>query len=194
MRTIFLAATLTFALQSGAQTTAAPTPAPAKHHTTKKTAAAKHRAAAPAKVVAIAQPAAPVVPAVIPTPYAQNPIQQLRGSASAILIFAPDTTNPALLMQFALLERNEMSLTEHDAILVPNIAQHHPTDDAVPGENISPGSDGDQLSARLKFGVKPTDFTIILLDKDGTEKLRSNTPIDVASIGAGLEGRPGPGE
>jgi hypothetical protein len=191
MRTILLAATLTFALHAGAQTTA--TPAPAKHHATKKTAATRHRPAAP-KIVAIAKPAAPVVPAIIPTPYAQNPIQQLRGSASAILIFAPDTTNPALLMQFALLERNEMALTEHDAILVPNIAQHHPTDDGVPGENISPGSDGDQLSARLKFDVKPTEFTIILLDKDGTERLRSNTPVDVASIGAHLESRPGPGE
>jgi hypothetical protein len=191
MRTILLAATLTLALQASAQTTA--TPAPAKHHTTKKTAATKHRAAAP-KVVAVAKPAAPVIPDIIPTPYAQNPIQQLRGSASAILIFAPDTKNPDLIAQFTLLERNEMALTEHDAILVPNIAQHHPTDDAVPGENISPGSDGDQLSARLKFNVKPTDFTIILLDKDGTEKLRSNTPVDVASIGARLEGHSGPAE
>ena len=188
MRTLTLAATLTLALTASAQTTT-----PAATHA-KKTRAKHHGPAAAAAVAAVTQPSAPAVPAIIPAPYSQNPIQQLRGSASAILIFAPDTTNPALLMQFALLERNEMSLTEHDAILVPNIAQHHPTDDAVPGENISPGSDGDQLSARLKFGVKPTDFTIILLDKDGTEKLRSNTPIDVASIGAGLEGRPGPGE
>jgi hypothetical protein len=192
MRTIVLAATLTLALNASAQTVASkPTPAHAK-----KAIKAKHHAAAPAaKLVAAApKPAAPVVPVVIPTPYAQNPIQQLRGSARAILIFAPDTKNPDLITQFALLERGEMALTEHDAILVPNIAQHHPTDEVFPGENISPGSDGDQLSARLKFNVKPTDFTIILLDKNGTEQFRSNTPVDVASIGARIDGHSGPGE
>jgi hypothetical protein len=132
--------------------------------------------------------AAPVVPVIVPTPYAQNPIQQLRGSARAILIFAPDTRNPALLMQFTLLERGEMALSKRDAVVVPNITLHHPTDDAFPGENISPGSDGDQLSARLKFNVNPTDFTIIVLDKNGVEKLRSNTPVTVASIGDRLDG------
>jgi hypothetical protein len=193
MRTILLAATLTFALQAGAQTTAAP--APAKHPTAKKISATKRHAIAPAaKVADVHHPSAPVAPAVIPTPYAQNPIQQLRGTARAILIFAPDTSNPDVLMQFALLERNEMALSERDAILVPIIAQHHTSDEAFPGENISAGTDGDQLSARLKFNVKPTDFTIILLDKDGTEKLRSNTPVSVASIGARIDGVPGPGE
>jgi hypothetical protein len=192
MRTIVLAATLTLAINASAQTA---TPKPTPSHA-KKTARAKHHTAAPApkSMAAAPQPVAPVVPVIVPTPYAQNPIQQLRGSARAILIFAPDTKNAALVTQFALLERGEMALTEHDAILVPNIAQHHATDEAFPGENISPGSDGDQLSARLKFNVKPTDFTIILLDKNGTEQFRSNTPVDVASLGARMDGHSGPGE
>jgi hypothetical protein len=190
MRTIVLAATLTLALHAAAQTTTPPATAPTTtHHASAKKPKAKPHAAAP-KVIAAAPivPAAPAPPAIIPTPYAQNPIQQLRGNSRAILIFAPDTKNPALLMQFTLLERGQMALTQRDAILVPNITLHHPTDDAVPGENISPGSDGDQLSARLKFNVQPSDFTIIVLDKDGSVKFRSNTPVTVADIGARLDG------
>jgi len=189
MRTIILAATLTLALHAGAQTA---TPAPTTSHTAARNTAANHPPAAPKfSLVLVSQPPAP---AIVPAPYSQNPIQQLRGTASAILIFAPDTTTPELLMQFALLERNELALTERDAILVPNIAQHHTSDEAFPGENISPGTDADQLSARLKFNVKPNDFAIIVLDKDGTVKFRSSTPVSVASINDRLDGTHPPGE
>lgn len=137
-----------------------------------------------------AAPAAlkPAAPA--PAPFAQNPIAQLRGNARALVIFAPDTTSPALLRQLAMLERNELFLSVRDTVLVPVIARHHATDESLPGENISPGSDGDQLSARLQFGIAPGDFAIILLDKDGTEKLRSSTPVSVNSISARIDGIP----
>jgi hypothetical protein len=187
MRTIILAATLSLTLQAGAQTTLTPAQRNASQPTAKQSSRATHHEPEFRLVLES-------VPTITPAPFSQNPIQRLRGTASAILIFAPDTTTPALLMQFALLERNELALTEHDAILVPNITQHHTTDEAFPGENISPGTDGDQLSARLKFNVNPSDFAIIVLDKDGTVKFRSSTPVTVASIGARLDSPSRPGE
>jgi hypothetical protein len=218
MRTIVLAATLTLALQAAAQSPVVPAIGPRIAHKTirpvvrltKRSLTVRYirsnqlsasypspRAHQAAKLVAVAQPATTsvaTVAATTPAPFAQNPIVQLRGNARAILIFAPDTTSPALLRQFAMLERNELALSERDAVLVPIIARHHGADEAFPGENINPGTEGDQLSARLKFGVASNDFAIILLDKDGTEQLRSSTPVTVASIGARIDGLPGPGE
>ena len=189
MRTTLLAATLTLALHANAQTT---TPTPTTTHTaTRTTTAANHPPAAPQfSLVLVNQPA----PTIAPAPFDQNPIQKLRGTACAILVFAPDIASPELIAQFSLLERDELALTEHDAILVPNIAQPHASNDTFPGENISPGTDADQLSARLKFNVKPTDFAIIILDKDGTVKFRSDSPISVTSIGDRLNAARNHGE
>ncbi len=153
-----------------------------------------HATPHPATVKTIASikplPAKPVTP----TPFDQTPIVHLRGNARALVIFAPDTTNPALRRQLSLLERDEMALAQHNTILVPVIIRHHATDLPLPGENIKPGTPADQLSARLEFAVKRNDFTVILLDKDGSIKLRSSTPVTVNSIGAHLDGFTDPGE
>jgi hypothetical protein len=216
MRTIALAVTLTFALHAGAQSPVRPAIGPRIAHKTirplarmtrakltihsiRSTQLARRRTTARAHATLVsadylAAPAASAASTSTPAPYSQNPILQLRGNARAILIFAPDTANPTLLRQFALLERNELFLSERDAVLVPNITHHHGADDSFPGENISPGNDGDQLSARLKFGISSNDFAIILLDKDGTVQLRSSTPVDIASIGARIDRLSGPGE
>ena len=49
----------------------------------------------------------------------------------------------------------------------------------IDGRSLSPAS-ADRL--RQQFGIPHEEFTVILVDKDGTEKQRSQTPIDLAML------------
>jgi hypothetical protein len=194
MRMILLAASLTLALPALAQTSTPAAPSQLATIATSQPLAREvkaptnHAAATTPTVATTAQPAASADAEPQPAPFSQNPIQQLRGNARAILVFAPDTTNPALLAQFAALERDELGLSERDTILVPIITHHHSADESFPGENINPGTYNDQLAARVKFGIKSDEFAIVLLSKDGTELFRSSTPVTVSSLNAHLDG------
>lgn len=147
-----------------------------------------------AAVVAPTGPApAPIVrpvvaPVVQPTPFAQNPINQLRGNARALLLFAPDTISPYVRTQMAVLSHHELELTERDTVFVPIMARQTIPLDRFPGENLDPGAPGDQMSARQRFGLRPNDFAVILLDQDGREVFRSNLPVSVEVLTARLDG------
>lgn len=132
------------------------------------------------------QPPTAKAPLVSP-PYSQNPIQQLQGNARALLIFAPDTSNPALRLQMHLLKGHDLELSKLNTVFVPLVTLAHGPNDVVFGENIHPGNYRDQLSARRKFGIKYNQFAIILLSKDGTEKFRSTTPVDMTTLTTAIE-------
>lgn len=163
MRPLALAASLTLALSLplAAQTASSTT-----DHYTPRSAATKPTAKPP----------------LVSPPYSQNPILQLQGNARALLVFAPDTSNPALRKQMQLLKGHDLELSKLNTVFVPLVTLAHGPDDVVFGENIHPGNYRDQLSARRKFGIKYNQFAIILLDKDGTEKFRSTTPVTMADL------------
>jgi hypothetical protein len=163
MRRLTLAASLTLALtlplaaQTASNTTAT------DHYTPKSAATTTAKA-----------------PLVSP-PYSQNPILELQGNARALLIFAPDTSNPGLRQQMHLLSGHDLELSKLNTVFVPLVTLAHPNE-VIFGENLHPGNYRDQLSARRKFGIKYNQFVIILLDKDGTEKFRSTTPVTMADL------------
>ena len=164
MRPLALAASLTLALTLPlAAQTASNTPA--TDHYTPRSAATT----APAKA-----------PLVSP-PYSQNPILELQGNARALLIFAPDTSNPGLRQQMHLLSGHDLELSKLNTVFVPLVTLAH-ANEVIFGENLHPGNYRDQLSARRKFGIKYNQFVVILLDKDGTERFRSTTPVTMADL------------
>jgi hypothetical protein len=48
----------------------------------------------------------------------------------------------------------------------------------------------DQADARSRFHVGPGDFLVILLSQDGTEQIRSATPVDIHALTASLDSLP----
>ena len=142
---------------------------------------------APAPQPAPPAPHVAAAPPPTPAPFSQNPILQLHGNAGALLLFAPDTRDPTLLRQMALLRGHDLELSKRNTVFVPVITQNHGPDEVHFGENISSGSYRDQLSARKHFGIQYNDFVLILLDKDGTERFRSTTPVPITGIKTAID-------
>ena len=198
-----LAALLFVALPLTAQTSTATHSTSTTTHTKKMTAAHRraisahrppHVARTPALIVRTSPaPAAAVptsIPVLKPAPFAQNPINQLRGNANVLLIFAPDSSSIALHRQLQLLDHHELTLTERDTVLIPEVAARD-SDYIFPGENLSAGSPADQLSARQKFGLRDDQFAIILLNKNGVEQFRSPIPVSPDVLASELDAESG---
>jgi len=76
-----------------------------------------------------------------------------------------------------------MRLASHDTVFIPEVNTHHAAgDDAIDGENIRPGSPADQLAARRHFGLKDSEFSVVLLGKDGTEIRRWSSPVSLDEL------------
>lgn len=147
------------------------------HNAAKKTIATKpstSKPAPPALHIAEAPPA--------PAPFSQNPILQLQGNAGALILFAPDTHNSTLRQQMALLHGHDLELSKRNTVFVPVITHRTSAEEVAFGENIDPGTYPDQLSARQHFGIHADDFAVVLIDKDGTERFRSVTPVPITTI------------
>lgn len=94
----------------------------------------------------------------------------LRDNFRPLLIFAGSPDDPSLLAQLHRLKDSAPDLHERQILVI-----------AVPFHNPAPTdvslSATDATDARRRFGIAPADFTVILLGKDGGEKLRSSKPI-----------------
>ena len=163
-------------------------------HTTTHHAVARKSPPTKSSVPPTASPVPHVAAAPPPTPapFSQNPILQLHGNAGALLLFAPDTKDPTLRRQMDLLRGHDLDLSKRNTVFVPIITQSRGHEEVAFGENISSGSYRDQLSARKKFGIKYNDFVLILLDKDGTERFRSTTPVPITAIETAIDAENSP--
>ena len=97
-------------------------------------------------------------------------LSSLRNHARVLLIFAPAPEDPQLQIQLRRLHENAPAAAARDLVAI-----------AVPCKSPSPTqamlTDDAAEAARRHFNVAPMDFTVILLGKDGGEKLRSSKPL-----------------
>jgi len=102
-------------------------------------------------------------------------LSALRDRARPLLIFAPTPNDPQLEIQLRRLNQSPTALAERDVVVI-----------AIPYNNPSPtaaaltGSGAE--AARRRFHVPPADFTVILIGKDGGEKLRSTKPLTLQQL------------
>ena len=99
-----------------------------------------------------------------------------------LLIFAPSERSPAYQQQMKQwdikdMQERQLKLVE---VLGTELGQ-------VDGQRISAPS---VKQLRHQFGVAAEDFAIILVGKDGTEKQRSQTPVDPATIFQAIDAMP----
>ena len=99
----------------------------------------------------------------------------LRDNSRPLLIFAPKANDLQLKMQLHYLQVNPSAVTQRDIMAI-----------AIPITGVAPTpitlTSADAQSARQRFGVAPEDFLVILLGKDGGEKIRSNKPVTLEML------------
>ncbi len=110
-------------------------------------------------------------------------LYELRHTSRPLLIFAPKPDDPQLEIQIRRLTQNASVLDGRDLVII-----------AVPFESPSPTeaslSPEEATEARRRFHIAPTDFTVILIGKDGSEKLRDTKPFTVAKLRDTIDAMP----
>jgi hypothetical protein len=133
--------------------------------------------------------AALVLASLIPLPMpAQSPtgivsLAALRDRARPLLLFAPTPNDPALQIQLRRLHDHAADLTARDIVII-----------AIPFESTSPTHATLTVEAaqsvRHRFHIAPTDFVVILIGKDGGEKLRSTKPLTIDKLNETIDAMP----
>jgi hypothetical protein len=125
----------------------------------------------------------------VPSVHAQDahPLTDLQGTSRVLIVFAPDTNSASFKRQLQLIERHAYELTERNTVVVPVSFVSTGSEEHISGENLPIGTTGEQTDARNRFHVKPGDFLVILLNQDGTEKIRSANPVDIHQLTASLD-------
>lgn len=115
-------------------------------------------------------------------PAQPNTLRAMRNCYRPLLVFAPAMNDPHLLQQFKQLKPQAADLKRRDVLYVPIVPEGH--NQPIPASNLHTASlSEDELAAvRLHFKVEPEEFLVILIGKDGGEKLNSRTPVAVEQL------------
>ncbi|MBC7972944.1 MAG: DUF4174 domain-containing protein [Verrucomicrobia bacterium] len=101
-----------------------------------------------------------------------------------LLVFAPSTGSVNYRQQMQLWEADVSGTDDRDLKLVQILGTG---ESQVDGRSLSSAS-AERL--RQQFGIPPEAFAAILVGKDGTEKQRSQTPIDLAVLFRTIDAMP----
>jgi hypothetical protein len=111
----------------------------------------------------------------VATPTGIITLASLRGVARPLLIFAPTPNDPRLEIQLRRLHDNAPAIAARNIVVIAI-----PYDSPSPTQAMLTGDDAQ--AARRRFNIPPSDFAVILLGKDGSEKLRSSKPLSVEKL------------
>ena len=127
--------------------------------------------------------AASIAPGAAHTQTGMTTLSALREQSRPLLIFAPKPDDPQLEIQLRTL--NEHAAEAHDRNLVPV---------GLPYQSPSPTdvqfSSTESQDLRRRFGIAPGDFVVILIGKDGGEKLRSQKPLSMNHLSETIDAMP----
>ncbi len=110
-------------------------------------------------------------------------LEAQRDRTRPLLIFAARPDDPQLEIQVRTLKEHAAEARERDIVAI-----------ALPYNNPSPTdlqlSSTDAEAARRRFHVAPNEFAVILLGKDGGEKLRAKKPISMERLEETIDAMP----
>src|ERR1700685_1862143 len=111
-----------------------------------------------------------------------NTLRAMRDCYRALLVFAPALDNPQLVQQFNELKAHATELKTRSVLYVPIVPEGH--NQPIPGSRVpTVRLSEDELAAmRHRFKVEPPDFLVILIGKDGEEKLSNKAPVPVDQL------------
>ncbi len=130
---------------------------------------------------------ATVLTLTVPALSQEHGLADLRGTARPLLIFAQPGT-PLLEEQRRLLRLDTPGLRQRDVIIVLPPELDFVTDEG--GMQTTHFSHAEDQALRQRFRISPGQFTIVLVGKDGEEKLRSNTPLGTEKLCQTIDAMP----
>lgn len=111
-------------------------------------------------------------------------LEQYKWQNRLLLIFAPTPDNVAYQAQLDKLKRNKEGLKERDVKVFHLLS----AGGAFVDDRSIAKPQVDQLAR--KFGINPAAFTVILIDKDGTQKLRQTEPLGIKELFSVIDAMP----
>jgi hypothetical protein len=109
-------------------------------------------------------------------------LQSMRDHQRALLVFS-NGNNQLAEAQLNVAARHVDGFRQRDLLLVGLTGSNN----AVPSTLLSAAEDA---AARKRFSVRPDQFTVILIGKDGGEKLRSHQPLSWEKLRSTIDAMP----
>jgi hypothetical protein len=101
-----------------------------------------------------------------------------------LLLFAPNDSDPRLVETIRRIEASRCDFTDRDMVLGRIVAEGTSTLD---GDVVDTGQ---AQRLQSQFGIGTNSFSVVLVGKDGGEKLRVNSVPDLQTIYALIDGMP----
>jgi hypothetical protein len=119
-----------------------------------------------------------------------NTLRAMRDCYRPLLVFAPALDDPQLVEQFNHLKSEPIDLKSRDVLYVPIVPEGH--NQPIPGSRVPTArlSEDELAAMRHHFKVEPGEFLVILIGKDGEEKLSSRTPVAAERLKALIDSMP----
>ena len=112
-------------------------------------------------------------------------LASLRPNYRPLLLFAA-SADRNFRQQLDLLASQPQKLQERQIVVVPFLAKEiegtKPWSGIIADCHVDLLAPGESISARRRFRIGNDDFTVILIGKDGGEKLRSQTPVTMEML------------
>jgi hypothetical protein len=120
----------------------------------------------------------------------QHTLTQLQNNARMLIVFAPDANGADFKKQLVLIERHSFELSIRNTVVVPISTASRFGEEKFSFENLPIATASEQADARRRFHVQPGEFLVILLDENGTEQIRSASPVDIHELTASIDSLP----
>jgi hypothetical protein len=110
-------------------------------------------------------------------PAQPSTLRAMRNCYRPLLVFAPAMDDPQMVAEFDQLKSHIPDLKSRQLLYVPIVPEGH--NQPIPGSRVHTASlSEDELAAvRDHFKVEANEFLVILIGKDGGEKLNSPKPV-----------------
>ncbi len=104
-------------------------------------------------------------------------LRAMRDCYRALLVFGPALNNPQMVGQLNQLKAGIGDMKSRALLYVPIVPEGH--NQPIVGTKVPTArlSEDELAAMRHRFKVEPGDFLVILIGKDGEEKLNSATPV-----------------
>ncbi len=112
------------------------------------------------------------------TPVAQSgpPLAALKDNHRVLLLFAASEQDKSYQQQVEILKTHTPEMQARDLLPLPMLAKA--------------AQDSQQADLRHRFHVDPDKFTVILIGKDGSEKLRRHAPLTAEQLEKTIDAMP----
>jgi len=123
----------------------------------------------------------------------QSPsLASLKDKNRVLLVSAQTDQDPGFQQQIAILNHHAQEMKDRDLVLLPVLIHIGGAASADTLRTIHPpvASDAEQIDLRRHFHIETAQFTVILIGKDGGEKLRQHTPITIQKLNATIDAMP----